>query len=607
MKNNMLLLLACIIYTTAGANTNDSTTVSAALKNVTVYKIGAEMTHTTNAFLKQGNNELVIDDISNQLDINSIQIKTGAAVTVMGIEFTNNYLKDVEASPRVKYLKDSLAQLQKMVDANDLLISNDSDLLDLLSRNKDIKGTQTGLSVAALMQLMDYYKKKSLELETAIAKLTDKNIKVFADADKIQAQVDEEELKNTSTAGRLIVQLSASVAGKEDFTISYITQNASWEPSYDIRVDDIKDPMKIIYKAKILQTTGIDWKQVKLSLSTALPSQWNNAPELQPWFAAYVDPEIVNIGYGTLKKLPQEDVATILQGRAEGIDVVGDKSYSNQIIIHGENSLNQISPLYVVDGQIMSEKESKEINPGDIKSIKVLRDAAETNVYGAAGAGGVILITLKNGLDDYVSVNDNTLDVTFDVDLPYDVPTNGKPQTAILQTMNVPATYKDLATPKLDKDPYLLAQVVDWGKLNLLPGEANIIVDNTYIGKSTIDPGATSDTLNMTLGRDKRVVVTREKITDYSSVKFLGSNKLQKFTYGITVRNTKKDAVDFLLNDQYPVSTDKDIVVELTDNGKADVNTDTGLLSWKLNLAPGETRKIRFAYTIKYPKDREIK
>jgi len=58
------------------------------------------------------------------------------------------------------------------------------------------------------------------------------------------------------------------------------------------------------------------------------------------------------------------------------------------------------------------------------------------------------------------------------------------------------------------------------GKLNLLPGDANIIVEGTYVGKSFIDPNATTDSLNLTLGKDKRVVIKRDKITDFSSVNF---------------------------------------------------------------------------------------
>ena len=183
----------------------------------------------------------------------------------------------------------------------------------------------------------------------------------------------------------------------------------------------------------------------------------------------------------------------------------------------------------------MSYNDYSRLDPGSIKKIDVLKDASATSMYGARAANGAVIIELKDGLDDYVTVAENEMDITYDIDLPYDVPTNGKQQIATLKEAKMDAIYKYYAVPKLDKEAYLLAEISDWEKLNLLPGEANIIFEGTYVGKSFIDPATTNDTLNLTLGKDKRVIVKREKLVDFSSVKFLGSNKLQTFTYELTV------------------------------------------------------------------------
>jgi uncharacterized protein (TIGR02231 family) len=203
-------------------------------------------------------------------------------------------------------------------------------------------------------------------------------------------------------------------------------------------------------------------------------------------------------------------------------------------------------------------------------------------------------------------MNDNELNVTFAIDIPYDVPSNGKEQQVILKEFSVPAFFKYYSAPKLDKESYLLAEVSDWEELNLLPGEANIMFEGTYIGKTYIDPNSTQDTLNFTLGRDKRVVVKREKLKDFSSVKFLGTNKKQIFTYDITVKNNKKEKVDMILKDQFPVSTNKDIEVELLESNGAAINNDLGVLTWKLELAAGESKKFRISYSVKYPKDKVV-
>ena len=110
-------------------------------------------------------------------------------------------------------------------------------------------------------------------MQNTIAQQTEKKNKATALTEKIKEQIKEEEKKNISTAGRLTLQLNAAMPVKADFIISYIARNAYWIPFYDLRADNIQLPLKIFYKAKIVQTTGIDWKQVKLSLSTATPDK----------------------------------------------------------------------------------------------------------------------------------------------------------------------------------------------------------------------------------------------------------------------------------------------------------------------------------------------
>ena len=574
-------------------------TVKASLTAVTVYRAGAEMNHLAKADLAKGNNELVIENISNTVDINSIQVNCSGSVTVMGVGFSTDYLQNETKSAVQKLLEDSLENVNELAEKNNTNINILNDLLTVLKANREIKGTQTGLSVAELIKLMEYYKIKSIELQNELAALNQKQKKLTELADKLKGQLQEEQKRNTKTFGRLILQLNCAVAGKYDFNISYVTQNAYWTPFYDLRADNIKSPLKLIYRAKIFQTTGIDWKQVKLSLSTSTPTQTGNAPIFSTWFLSYINP----VNYYNKSLATANTIQSFNQPIQNGLQEV---VVTSGIKIRGNSTLNENNtPLYIVNGTEMTANEFKKINPNAIKKIDVIKEAAE-ELYGARAANGVINVTLKDGLDDYISVSDKELDVIFDIDLPYDVPTNGKVQTAVLKEYDVPAVYKFYAVPKLDKEVFLLAEIADWEKLNLLPGEANIIFEGTYIGKSFIDPSSTQDTLNLTMGRDKRVVVKREKLIDYSSVKFLGTNKKQIFTYEITVKNNKKDPIDILVKDQYPISQNKEVEVELLEKMDAAENNETGVLTWKLKLAPGEVKKMRISYSVKYPKERVL-
>jgi len=595
-----LILLCLVSMKTFSFNNNN--TVPATVKSVTVYRSGAEMLHTAKANLLKGSSELIIEGISNSIDINSLQINCPSVVTILGVEFSNQYLVNENNTPALKKITDSLELVSNEIEKINISIATTEDLLSVLKSNKEIKGSQTGLSVAELVKLMDYYKLKSSELQNELSAFKSKKIKQQTLIQKLSAQMQEEQKKNTKSAGRVIIQLNAALAGENEFTISYITQNAYWTPYYDLKVESVKSPIKLVYKAKISQTTGIDWKKVKLSLSTSTPSQYGTAPLLRSWFLSYINPvrRLEN-------SLAMSNTIQSLQGRVSGVqlDEVVTTGYA-KIKIRGSSSVNNTQPLYIVNGAEMNYNNYANLDPASIKSIDVLKDANSTALYGARASNGVVLITLKDGLDDYVSVSENDLDITYDIDLLYDVPTNGKQQIATLKEASMNGVFKYYAVPKLDKEAYLLAEISDWEKLNLLAGEANIIFEGTYIGKSFLDPASTNDTLNLTLGKDKRVVVKREKMTDFSSVKFIGSNKLQIITYELTVKNNKKEVIDFILKDQYPISTNKDIEVELRESSDAMVNTEIGVLTWKLQLAPGESKKVRISYSVKYPKGKML-
>ncbi|RYD83628.1 MAG: mucoidy inhibitor MuiA family protein [Sphingobacteriales bacterium] len=595
-----LFIVAALMFSVGRSYAGDEkNTVTSTVKTVTVYRSGAEMIHAANANLVKGSSELIIEGISNSIDINSLQVNCPSAVTILGVEFSNQYLVNEMKTPAIKKIEDSIENIKDVIQRTDISIATTDDLLSVLKSNKEIKGSQTGLSVAELMKLMDYYKLKSSELQNDLSALKVKRQKQNELLAKLNNQLQEEQRKNTKSAGRIILQLSAALNVNSEFTISYLTYNAYWIPYYDLKVDNIKSPLKIVYKAKISQTTGIDWNKVKLSLSTSSPTQYGAAPLLRSWFLSYINPVArMDRQLSAMNSIQSFDMK-------KELDEVVVTGY-NTVKVRGASTNANSQPLYIVNGAEMSQQDYSRLAPESIKSVDVLKDANATSLYGSRAANGVVVTILKDGLDDYVTVADSELDLTYDIELPYDVPTNGKQQIATLKEAEMNGVFKYYAVPKLDKEAYLLAEISDWEKLNLLPGEANIIFEGTYVGKSFIDPATTSDTLNLTLGKDKRVVVKREKLMDFSSTKFLGSNKLQTMTYELTVKNNKKDAINFILKDQFPISTNKEIEVELLSDGGALNNKEIGVLTWKLQLAPGESKKLRFSYSVKYPKGKTL-
>lgn len=616
MKKIFLLLFLA----TATAFGQKPIFTSAKVKAATVYFNSAEISQSAAVTLPAGTSEVVIKNVANYLLENTLQVGVPSNVTILSSQFTNNYISEFETdenSPALKKVRDSI----KLVEEEIALVYNqktsEQKTLELLDKNNQVYGQQSGLSVTELMKMVDYYKTKRTETANTINTLTAKeqklNEKLTDLKSKLEVNISKEEKIST---GKLVLQIMSETALSTQLDISYLTQGASWQPFYDLRADDITSPINMLYKAQVVQQTGIDWKKVKLTLSSGMPNQSSFAPELTPWFlkfySAYDD--VVVEGYRTRSNA---DLSETLQGQVPGLNIStgsGQPGANSTVILRGHGSVNgNIEPLYVIDGVPLSSENFKSINPDDIASVSVLKDANATSIYGNRGANGVVVVKTKKGkhkaeasVDKYTTITETQMNVTFDIDIPYDIASNGKQHSVTLKEIKLPASYRHFSVPKLEQEAFLLAEINDYAKYNMLRGEANIIFEGMYIGKTQINPSQTADTLNLSMGRDKKISVKRETVAEKSSTKFLSSGKEQVFTYDIIIRNNKKEAAKLTLKDQYPVSTDKEIEVELLQSDSAKVDKETGILTWEMSLKPTETKKVRISYKVKSPKSKTL-
>ena len=516
---------------------------SAKVKAATVYFNAAELTQTTWVNLPVGTSEIVIKNVADYLNENTVQIGAPSSVTVLSVQFTQNYISEYEVdekNPDTKKVRDSISYLQKELKKVENAKDSDAKTIELLDKNQQVWGANSGLNVTELMKMVDYYKLRRTELNNSYDANEEKYNKLTLQLANLNKKLEVNTQKEEkSSQGKLILQVMNEVAGLVNLDINYITNSASWSPFYDLRAESIKEPINMMYKAQVVQNSGVDWKKVKLTLSSGNPNQNNQAPILSSWFLRY------GYDYGYYDK---NSVQNKLQGRAQGIKV---------------------------------------------KSVEADMEVAAAPI-------------MESSVSNYTTVAENQLNVSFDIDIPYDILSNGKAHSVALKEIKLPASYKYYAAPRVEKEAFLLAEINDYSKYNLLQGEANIIFEGMYVGKTVINPNQTADTLNLSMGRDKKISIKREKVVDKSGTKFLSSYKEQTFTYDITVRNNKKEEVNMLLKDQYPLSSDKEITVELLDDGKAKVNSETGIMTWELKLAPNETKKIRISYKVKYPKDKII-
>ncbi|OCG07642.1 hypothetical protein A9G13_05315 [Gilliamella sp. wkB178] len=210
-----------------------------------------------------------------------------------------------------------------------------------------------------------------------------------------------------------------------------------------------------------------------------------------------------------------------------------------------------------------------------------------------------------NPMADNVLINATGIDTRFVVKLPYTIKTNTQDNVLTLQDQQVEAKYRYVSTPKLDSNVYLQAQIAGWDKLNLLPGKSTVFFNGNYIGESFITTKGVQDTLNLSLGRDKNIFITRQRnLKETSKPTFFGDNISQKYAYTIDIKNSKPLPIDLAVYDQLPVIHNKAITLEDAKYDAADFNKETGLLTWTLALQPSESKNLNLSFKLTYPKEK---
>ncbi|MDR0309846.1 MAG: mucoidy inhibitor MuiA family protein [Candidatus Methanoplasma sp.] len=194
----------------------------------------------------------------------------------------------------------------------------------------------------------------------------------------------------------------------------------------------------------------------------------------------------------------------------------------------------------------------------------------------------------------------------FVLPVPLDVRSSSKPSKVEISEHVLEAELFYYCASKLDTDAFLIAKIEGWESLNLLAGEVSIFQGNEYVGKTHLDPAAMDESMEISLGRDRGIIVTRERGKDMTSRGMIGKNKKALREWVITVRNTRSKDVKMKLLDQVPVSVNNAVAVNPVEISGAEHEKDTGILTWSLDIPSGGSVKKAVKYEVTYPKNSTI-
>lgn len=543
------LLYSALALTCSASAFANTLTEKVELNNVTVFIRGAELFNSSKVTLPAGESEVIFTNIASGLNELSLMVEADNGAVVQSSSLRRDYLSE-NLSPEVEALKKQIESEfleQSKLNAQRQVLHAQ---LAVLESNRSLGNEKEGISVEQVTQMLQLVNSKMSEILLLDIELQGKITEVEKNIGKLNQQLAEAQQKVGQAVNQVVVKFYAPKATTSNVKLSYVIQDAGWVPTYDVRVDNITQPVLLGYKANVFQNSGINWDKVNLTLSTGNPSKGAQAPRLNPWY----------------------------------IDL-----YKQQLLSKGKNANLEMS----MPAPPMSSAEERSM---DFRSVSGSETAVSQKKQSA-----------PKPMSDYVVTDVGGVNTRFTITLPYNIASDGKGHAVLIKQENVQGDYRYVAVPKLEQDAFLQVQLKEWEKLNLLPGKSNIFFEGSYVGQGYIDTRNIKETLDISLGRDKKILINREneKLTTSKS-EFFGNSISQKYAYNMDVRNTRKEPIKLVVMDQVPMSRDSSVMVEGVKHDGADYNKDTGEVLWTLDLAPNELRKLGLSYTVKYPKDQRV-
>jgi len=603
------------IYNVAIAQQFKEKTLQTSIKEATVFLSGAQIIESGQVSIPSGNTALIITGLSSFVNDNSVQIKGEGNFIVLSVNTRKNYLTKTTQDYKIDSLEKALEKVVSKIDSDNARKEVLAEKMSLLNQNKNL-GNNSNVSLVLLKQAIDFF-----ELETTKIKKEEIELRKRSEGDRIERNQLEKQLetlrnKNKLPVNEVVVRVSAAQQTTAKFSLTYMVGNAGWYPKYDIRLDDIEKPLNMIYKAEVYQNTGVDWKDVKLRFSNGDPSQSSVSPELNPWKLNYARNTVFQ--KNTRQFVPSGMVLGVVYDQQNnplpGASItIPRTSVGTQTDFDGRYTLtlprgaDQLQFSYIgMETQTISITGS-EIN------IRMKESSSALDEVVVAGYSSKRVKRsseyLTNSIDAEIittSVVENQTTVEIEVDKPYSIASGGEKLMVDLKNYDIPAEYNYIAVPKLDKDAFLMARITDWGKYSLLEGEANLYFEKSFVGRTVLDANTLSDTLEISLGRDKNILVQREKQEEYTKRRTLGTNKIETRGFKITVRNKKSSPINLTIYDQLPVSIISEITVTPNNLDNAKFDTQTGELKWQFTLPSQQQKEILFGFEVKYPKKEKV-
>jgi predicted transport protein len=591
MKTKVTISMFCLLCFYALA---EPVTVDGSITSVIVYRGQALITRTLDLPEGTGDRELLIENLPEKILPESLYAQSDGSVSILSVRYREKAVSE-DTRQQVLALKEQIEATQRKIYLAQRDRENIDDRLIKFSGQWQLRVDTTvrdinigKLDVQSLEQMTNYLEQKCVDLHKEAVRLeTEKQ-----DQEKQLTRLNEDLQKLSQERQKVIRQALVYISGgkgaKGEILLSYLVRDANWSAQYNLRAAADKKQAVVEYNATVHQSSGEDWSNVALALSTAQPSIISAPPALTPMQVT------LGTGYGGVRGLmPQSDM----------VRVGGEKAAPGQ-------------PVYLSQEQKFNDLiQARRSNLAKgIQAQVALNSIAIDNQMIELEADRRMLDNMKRQ-NDLIARNEG-VSVMYKLKGKLSLPSRTEQQILSIASFDCPAQFVFVASPVLTDYVYLQADITNTGDIILLPGPASMFRNGEFVGRSDMKLVTSGQTFTAGFGIDSQIQVVRE-FTDKKTDTLLGS-RYHEQNYRFAISNYKNVPIKLRLLDRIPYTENESLAVNIKDLSHP-LSTDAeylraekpkGLLRWDLVIDPNTVADkatiMTYSYTMKHDKTQVV-
>lgn len=605
--------------------------IATEIDHVVVYQQGAQVERVADVSVAKGVTELVFTKLNTSIDPNQLRVTGNGNFTVLSIShrYATDTLSGAESARERNDLQrqqTALSQRINEINAQRVLFDREE---QLLLNNQSFTVKDSGVDLDRLMRANTFFRERFLAIHEGRKAIDEDVKKIQSEINDLQLQMNALPPFQTETWLEILVRVEADATEAGKMLLSYWMQNAGWTPSYNARVADIEDPLRLEYQALVRQSTGEDWDNVGMSIATGTPSSNRSKPNLTPikLDGAYTGRAMKgSVANAWLKSQPYNPNIREVRGQLydeNGSPLIGAQVRAN----NGAYTTTDVNGFYTmavpqnvsnlsysysgyaqetinISQPVMNVALSSSSVMLDELSIDMEEDAESLFGGRAERRRENFNAQAPNAMNfAAVEIGYSPTSTRFDISSKYDIPADNQPHAVRILSHELAVEYLYQATPKLDPQVYLTALFTDWEELDLLDGRMHIYFEDDYVGESQLQLDFVEDTLAISLGPDPSIQIRRKRTLREDRTSIISGKREYQRAYEFKITNRKRSDIHIQVDDQMPIAESEDIEISALKLDGGALDDETGQVLWDLDIPAGKSKTFELKYEIKAPKE----